>query len=422
MKPEIVPEKTRSGILIISSSFPKTPESFEGNFVFELARRFDSKVIRPIVLAPHFPGGLYEEQWSSVSICRFRYFFPTRFEQLAYGSGIAYNLRENPLLLFTIPLFFISEFFAALRIILNNPISLIHTHWLLPQGLIGAFLHRFTGIPHIATIHGSDLNLIKKYSILHPVCRYIVRNSDTVTVNSSYMQRQLQEIAPGCEEKTRVIPMGVDSTNLQGLMRDDVRKKYSGHRIIISVGRLIDWKGTKYLVEAMPEILKSVPNALLIIIGTGPESRRLEQKICDLGLQDHVILAGFVKSKDLPSYYHAADVFVLPSVNIDRRTEGLGVVLLEAMASGCPVIGSNVGGIPDIITDGENGFLIPERDPQALAEKIVEIVLNKSLTDKFHRNGEISIKEKFSWDVIAQKFSNRYEDAINSRKERTTHH
>jgi len=214
--------------------------------------------------------------------------------------------------------------------------------------------------------------------------------------------------------------MGVDSSNLQFLMRDDVRKKYSEHRVILSVGRLINWKGTKYLVEAMPEILRSIPNAMLIIIGTGPESQSIEQRIGELGLQDNVILAGFVKSADLPSYYHAADVFVLPSLNIDGSTEGLGVVLLEAMAAGCPVIGSNVGGIPDIIVDGENGFLVPERDAPKLAGKIIEIVLKRSLADKFRCNGEITIKEKFSWNVIIRDFSSIYEEAIKSEDSRGT--
>lgn len=415
MRQKTIPEKTRAGILIISSSFPKNPESFEGNFILELARRLDYRVFQPLVLAPHFPGGLSEEQWSSVRICRFRYFFPARFEQLAYRSGIAFNLRKNPLLLITVPFFFISELFGALHMIYNNPVSLIHTHWLLPQSLIGAFLQHFTRIPHIATIHGSDLNLIKKYSILHHVCRYIVQNSYTVTVNSSYMQRQLLEIVPGCDEKIRIIPMGVDLLNLQGLMRDDVRKKYSGRRIILSVGRLIDLKGTMFLIEAMPEILEKNPNVLLIIVGTGPESQHLERRISELGIQGQVIMAGLIERNKLPSYYHAADVFVLPSINIDGKTEGLGVVLLEAMAAGCPVIGSNVGGIPDIIVDCENGFLVPERDPSALADRIIALLSDKARAEKLRVNGRETITMKFSWDMIAEKFSNIYAEVATTK-------
>lgn len=418
MRPEIIPEKARAGILILSSSFPKTPESFEGNFIFELVRRLDNKVIRPIVLAPHFPEGMYEEQWSSVRICRFRYFFPTHFEQLAYGSGIVYNLRKNPLLLITVPFFFISEFFAALRIIHNNPISIIHTHWLIPQGIIGAILHKISGMPHIATVHGSDLVFFSEHPLLHPICRFIMNNSDRVTVNSTYTRKKLIHIFPDTSEKVFIIPMGVDLDRIIDRSHDTILRQYSPKKIILTVGRLIDLKGTIYLIEAMPEILKKIPDVLLIIIGAGPESQKLEQRISELGVQEQVIMAGLIERDRLPLYYHAADVFVLPSLDLDGRTEGLGVVLLEAMAVGCPVIGSNVGGIPDIIADGENGFLVPSRDSLILAEKIIEIVSNRSLADKFRYNGKISIKEKFSWDIIVQNFFSIYKDTIKSWEDR----
>jgi glycosyltransferase involved in cell wall biosynthesis len=105
-------------------------------------------------------------------------------------------------------------------------------------------------------------------------------------------------------------------------------------------------------------------------------------------------------------------VFVLPSINCAGKTEGLGIVLLEAMASGCPVIGSNVGGIPDIITDGENGFLVPEQRPDIIAEKIIRILADTGLQEKFRRNGLIRVQELFSWEIISKKFSDVYEQVL----------
>jgi glycosyltransferase involved in cell wall biosynthesis len=402
----------KKNILFLTSSFPKTPESPEGNFIHDLILHLSAHDFKSFTLTPHFPDAPIKESWSSVQVFRFPYFFPTRFENLAYGAGILFNLRKNPLLIISIPPFFLSELLFSIYLIKKYKISLIHSHWFLPQGLIGSILHYFLKIPHIATIHGSDLNMIKNHPVLHPVCRFIVRNADTVTVNSTFMQQQLVDVAPSSAVKIRVIPMGVDPERLKVRAQDNVAEPLRSRQIILSVGRLIDWKGTISLINAMPAVLKNFPDAMLVIIGTGPEEANLKKRVQELGLNNDVRFMGFVKSEDLPSYYHQACVFVLPSLNINGRTEGLGVVLLEAMTAGCPVIGSNVGGIPDIIIDGETGFLVPERDPAALALKICQVLSDADLRDKFRRNGYERIRNFFTWEKISEMFSCEYHQAI----------
>lgn len=409
------PERGEVNLLILSSSFPESPQSYAGIFILEQVRRLALTPFRPIVLAPHFYGSKLQEWWPPVLVYRFPYFFPTRFEQLAYGSGMFYNLRKNPLALFTLPAFLLSEIIFTTYHKRKSRVSIIHTHWLLPQGLVGSLIYRCLKVPHVATIHGSDLNIIKKYPVLHPLCRFIVQNADIITVNSTFMQRQLLDVIPGCAGKSRVIPIGVDPGRLQARARDDIRTSFSSYRVILNVGRLIDWKGTIYLVEAMSAVLKKCPDALLVIIGTGPEEGDLKQRVRELGLEGNVRFMGFVSTEDLPSYYHMASVFVLPSITIEGQTEGLGVVLLEAMAAGCPVIGSNTGGIPDIIVDGESGFLVPERDVAALAEKIVRILSDEPLREKFRRNGLMRVRERFSWERISGQFIDMYQQVLNQK-------
>ena len=398
-------------ILTITSSFPNYEDSPEGGFIRDLVHKLSSRDIIPYVIAPHFPGGNYNECWGKVQIYRFRYFFPERFERLAYGSGFVYNIQKDYVAFAEIVPFCIAQFFTSLLIVRKLRIDLVHSHWLLPQGLVGAILHCICGIPHVATIHGSDLNLIKNNNLLKPVCRFIIRNSDAITVNSRFMKKQLMSVVPSYSSKTKIIPMGVDPARFEEPCFLDRKKEYLTNHLILCIGRLIDWKGMVFLIEAIPEILRHYPDTRLLIVGAGPEQENLLKKTADLNLENAVRFLRSVHNEDLTSFYHSADVFVLPSINKGGRTEGLGVVLLEAMAAGCPVIGSNVGGIPDIITDGENGFLVPEQRPDILAKKIVQLMSDETMSERFRENGYKRVHESFSWDKVCGQFLEVYSQA-----------
>jgi glycosyltransferase involved in cell wall biosynthesis len=399
-------------VLVLTSSFPRNEQSHEVRYIFDLAESLTHSGFVPFVLTPHYSGGKSSELWGNVHVERFSYFFPSRYEKLAYGFGILYNLQKYPVAILNVPFFLLSEMFFSLLIIYSKKINLIHSHWFVPQGFIGALFQSFLGIPHVATIHGSDLNTMKNNPLLRRLCPFIVRNSDLITVNSTFMKHKLESLVPDSGKKIMVIPMGISPVRYQDLTSADADDRKSMGHIVLCVGRLIDLKGTIYLIDAMPRVSTAYPDATLLIIGDGPERETLENRVRDLGIEKTVKFLGIINPADLPPYYHSADVFVLPSITKDGKTEALGVVLLEAMASGCPVIGSNVGGIPDIITDGENGFLVPEQRPDSIAEKIVRIFSDTELQERFRRNGLIRVQESFSWVVIAKKFSEVYCSAL----------
>ena len=204
--------------------------------------------------------------------------------------------------------------------------------------------------------------------------------------------------------------MGVDINRFKHEDDINIKEDFDAEYLILSVGRLIDWKGTKYLITAMKEIIKKIPNAKLVIGGIGPEKENLEKLTEELKLKNNVIFTGYIEDIDLLKYYASSDIFVLPSINLNGHTETLGVVLLEAMACGTPVIGSNVGGIPDIIKDGYNGFLVSEKSPEDLADKIIELLSNKELAEEFATNGLKTVQEKFSWISVTERFIEVYEE------------
>jgi len=407
-------------IALLTSSFPRYAGDYQGNFVWHLARRQVRQGHEVHIICPHIPGAPFHETMDGIDVHRFPYFYPYRLQRLASETGMYSAMSQSLLAFFQIPLFMMGEFWCTHKIVRRYKIDLVHSHWLVPSGLVGAVFQYLTGIPHITSVHGSDLHLLKKNILLCRLCRFITRNSTVITANSNYMKRQLFTVSPGYKKNIPVIPMGMDPIPpCPAPVKEHNKDPGAGH-LILNAGRLIDLKGTSFLIGAMPAVLAKVPDARLLVAGAGPNRDALIQQSCTLGVQDHVEFPGMVPPAELRSYYSSADVFVLPSINHDGMTEGLGVVLLEAMACGCPVIGSNVGGIPDIIEDGKNGFLVPERDSTVLGEKIVTLLSDTALADRFRQEGYVTIRNCFSWDMITRKFLETYKEALSRNSPRGT--
>ena len=400
-------DKEIKRVLVLTTTFPRWKGDTIQLFVYELSRRLQENGLELFVLAPHHRGAKRYEVLDGLKVFRFPYFYPEKYQRLAYGQGILFNMKHSFLAKVQVPLLFLSELFYAVKIIKQNKIDIVHSHWIIPSGIIGAICKKVLGLRHITTLHGSDINTVNKSKLLCKVCSFVVRNCDKISANSSYTKSKIVSINEEARDKLEVIPMGVDIDSFKP--KDKIPQYSSGAEyLILTVGRLVDWKGTKYLITAMAEVIKSFPKARLLIIGDGPERASLEALTAELGLKGNVSFLGAVKNADLPRYYISADVFCLPSVELEGQTEGLGVVLLEAMACGVPVIASKVGGTPDIIEDGYNGLLVPAMSPLDLSSGIIRILSDPKLAHKFSTNGRISIEEKFSWEYVSRKFQQVY--------------
>jgi N-acetyl-alpha-D-glucosaminyl L-malate synthase BshA len=404
-------------VLVLTTAFAGWKDDRTSSFVYELSKRLKEEGFEIVVLAPHCEGAKRFEIMDELKVYRFPYFYPRKYQRLAYGGGILYNLKNSHLAKIQAPLFFLSELLYTIKLIRKEKIDVIHSHWLVPQGLVGAICRKYFKVPHIATVHGSDVYLIEKSKIRNRICSFILHNSDKITANSSYTKNIIQSIDDGAKNKMEVVPMGVDIKNrFKSEDNTNLKEDFGVECLILSVGRLIGLKGTKYLIIAMKEVIRKFPTAKLLIVGDGPEKEKLEKLANELNLEDNVIFTGHIKNLDLPKYYSFADVFVTPSITIDGQAEGLGVVLLEAMACGTPVIGSNMGGIPDIIKDGYNGFLVPEKSPKDLADKIIELLSNKKMAEEFSVNGLKIVKERFSWEIVTERFYRLYEEILEEER------
>ena len=402
----------RKRLLVIVSRY--SMDRFDpGDFVTELSEWINRKGFDVYVLAPHDYGLKFEEEINGIKIYRFPYFFPYKYQQVAYGPGILDNIKKSLLAMLQVPLFILFELYYSFKIIKANGIDIIHSHWIIPQGLIGAICSKIHKIPHIATVHGSDVNMVKNNVFLKNIVSFIIKNSCCITVNSTFTKNLIMDIInKSNENKIEIIPMGIDLDRFAPVNNISLKKKYTEGNLLLFVGRLIDWKGANYLVEAMKDVVIACPKTKLLIVGDGPEKPELEKMTSKLRLTNIVYFIGEIKSTDVVKYYSAADVFIIASIVVDGHTEGLGVVTIEAMACGTPVIGSNVGGIPDVIKDGYNGFLVPERSPKEISQRIIQILSDKELERKFIRNGLITVKNKFSWGMVSDKFINVFQSNI----------
>ena len=395
-------------VLAIASTFPRWENDASPRFVYDLSNRLAYNY-DVIVLAPHHKGALKKEKLGRVDARRFAYFKPESMQKLCYDGGIIPNMKSSFLAKMQMPLLIITEFFSACSIIKKEKISLIHAHWILPQGLVGVFLKKLFKVPLLVTIHGSDLFPLKNI-LFKKLQKLAVKNANFITVNTEATKKELLARFPEASGKVKVIPMGVNSDFFKKLRIKPA--KYSKNRILLFVGRLSDQKGLQYLIDALPEIVRKEPAAKLLIIGDGPFKADLEEKINENKANGHVEFLGSLPASEVVKYHNYADVFVLPSLANNTGTEALGLALMEAMSSECAVVGTNVGGIPSLIRNGRNGILVSQKDPKQLAGAIIALLQNKKKAEAMGKNASAFIRKNYSWEKVGGEFIIIYKNLI----------
>jgi len=354
------------------------------------------------VLAP-YTGGEIKYTLEGVYVEKFHYFYPRRFEKLSGKAGMIDNVKEGFLVKIQVLTFlFFNVIYSLLKF---KNMDIVHLHWAIPNGLGAIFLKKIYKIPYISTVYGEEIHLSKRYHMI-PALRFLVNNSSKIiTISTATKNFCLEAGFDG--EKIDVVPFGVDTDFFRSL---DV---YKDEKIfqILAVGYLIERKGFEYLIRSMPLVLEKHKEVRLKIVGSGPLKSKLKELIYELDLGNVVEMMENVSDEELLMIYNFADLFVLPSiVDSQGNTEGLGVVLLEAMACGIPVIASNAGGITDIIIHNETGLLFNEKDTEKIAELINFSMENKQQMAKIAINGLDLVKVNFSWEKIAELYLNVYND------------
>jgi glycosyltransferase involved in cell wall biosynthesis len=391
-------EREKPVLLVLATTFPRWPGDHEPPFVFELARRLTDR-FEVHVVAPHAPGAATRETLSGVEVHRFRY-APERLERLAYDGGIPVRLRLQPWLAVLLPGFFLAQLALATRLTRELDADVIHAHWLLPGGLIGAIIKELLPGSRrlVITAHGADVRLAEKRG-LRWLSRLAAESADAVTAVSTSLADRLRKLLP-TDTPITVASMGVDLRHRfvpAGQWTDEPR--------LVFAGRLVPKKGADTLVAAMPAILSRHPSAHLTIVGDGPMAEQLKQDCRQLGIQDSVTFVGRVSNDRLPGCFHQARLAVLPfRTPASGDLEGLGLVTVEAIGCGLPVIVGDVPAIHDVVTHGQTGWLVNPDSAEALAQAVIHLLEHPEVAERLRDSARPALVARFDWSVVAANY------------------
>ena len=362
-------------ILVCSSTFPLgADDRHTARFVYDLAAALATDYA-VTALAPHHPGAALTEMLGPVEVIRFKYVFPSAGERLADGTGIMANVKRSLLAAGQAP--FLLGWFrrATQRLLRNRRFDAVNTHWIVPAGWAGGRVAEEAGIPHILTIHAADVFLLKRVPWGRRVAARVIAGAHKIFADSEFIVDEVSRLV-GFDVDAVPATAGVDASAFAPAHAAAEAKSRLGWPdvpTVLFVGKMVEKKGLVYLIRAFPLIRAGVPEARLVLAGDGPLRARAEALAREAGVGDAVDFVGPRSHDELKLMYNAADVLAVPSIVArDGETEGMPTVILEAFAAACPVVGSDVAGIPEFVRDGETGLLARPADPEDLARAVVE--------------------------------------------------
>ena len=424
-------------VLVIGSVYPRFHEDAEVPWLRTSVAHLKKAGLQVQVLAPAYKG-LKSHEIDGVPVNRFRY-APANLEILTHEEGAPSKMASKPWLqLLAIP-YIISGFFKCLRICRKWRPDIIHAHWPFPHAYIALGAAKLFKIPLVLNFHGAELLLIRKKKWVKPLLKFAIGQAQAVFANSSFTAGKIKAIrnvdvewspyGTTLDERRETrderreaveggsLPLAPASASATPSPRGDSPKTPEPHAIngkfkILFVGRHIERKGICYLIEAAKYLPRD--QFEIRIVGAGDLTEELKKQAASMPPESaEIIFTGKLSPEDLANEYRTANVFTLPAI-VDSKgdTEGLGVVLIEAMELGLPVVASNVGGIPDVVVDGVSGILVPEKSPEALASAFKKLSSDAGLVRDLLAGAQKRIAECFTWDGIIERQVQAYEKCL----------
>ena len=394
-------------VCIVTTSYPRYPgdvsETTTGAPIRHLVAQERMEVT---VLAPADAGAPAREQSPGLDVRRVRYFWPARWQKLAYGAGIPWNLRRSVLAWLNLPTFFLAFAWAIWR--QARRADIVHAYW----GVLGALavalrpLHRR---PVVVTILGSDWR-----TPLAPVrwaSAWAIRHADAVTTPSQGFAAAFRQMR-GDPEAVWFLPLGIEAPSAAQIEEQRAAADAPAHPHIVSIGRLISERRHDSLVRALVRIRERFPEAHLTIVGDGPQRGRIEALVRQLGLAGAVTLTGLAPRADLLAYLLSADIYA-SATSIDAY----GTATVEAAAYALPIVTTRVGFPAELVADGATGYVIPPEDEGALAEALLKLcdlapearrAMGRRMRDRFDEMG-------LTWAKCTERLASIYRACLGRR-------
>ena len=406
---------------MLTSSYPLYPGDTTAPFIEELAAHVAALGHEVHVALPADPRLRRSSCERGVWLHPFRYAPNLRALQVwGYAGALAGDVGLKPAALAVAPLALAASTLACARLARRVRPDLLVAHWVIPNGPPAALVARVARLPLVVSLHGSDVYLAERRRPIGRAARAAFRAAAAVTACSPDLAERALGLGAAAPATT-VIPYGVDPARFrpgEPASRATVRRELGladDERLVLAGGRLVHKKGLDVAIDAFaaPPLAEEGRAARLVLFGDGDLRDALEAQVARLGLGSRVLFAGRVERDRIPGLFAAADLFLLPSVHDHAgNVDGLPNTLLEALATGLPVVASRVAGVPTVIDDGVEGLLVPERNPGTLAAAVAALLDDPERATRLGRAARARVERELTWPAIARRFVAVYEAAV----------
>ena len=401
-------------VLFVVTAYPRHESDVITPWMGETIGRLRKSGTHVEVLAPSYRGG-GATSIDEIKVHRFRY-APASLETLTHDVPAMERIRRNPAFGALLPLYVAAGSRAARQIARSGDFDVVHVFWPIPHGIFGIAARNGSRAALVSTFFSAELmwkGAARK--LFAPILRKIVDSSDAITVISTYTGQKLRDYVG--DVPTVMIPFGAAAVS-HTLTDVTAPRKSDDPFELLFVGRLVKRKGVDVLLKAV-KILESDPRLMVRIVGGGPELEDLRRLSAELGVKHRVTFDGVVSAARIDELFRHCDALVLPAIITESGdTEGLGVVLIEAMGYGKAVIASSAGGIVDIVKADETGLLVQPGDPRSLADAITRAMDGPGELQQMAQRGTAFAEHAFGWETIVEKLSRVYETAVERRADR----
>jgi phosphatidyl-myo-inositol dimannoside synthase len=404
----------RHRVVMVATSYPRYPGDTVGTFMEPIARGVAARGHDVHLVLPWDPRWQRPRVESGVTFHLFRYAPSRSLNVFGYAGGLRADVSLRARTVVAAPLALAMGWRAARRVVRNVGATVMHGHWVVPGGAIAAAAA--PGLPLVVSLHGSDAYMAERHRSIGAVARWTLRRAGVVTACSDDLRRRAQALG-AAGERAVTIPYGVDSGRFGPDPHARAATRAGWHvdpasEVVFAAGRFVRKKGFEYLIDAIAALASSRPRLVLVLAGGGDLDAEYRRRIARLGLVDRTVLPGVLPQDLVASGLAAADVAVIPSVRDDAgNVDGLPNVVMEAMASGTPVVATSAGGIGSVVTHERTGLLVAQRDVPGLASAIARMLDSpaeaRALGDAARRH----VIDTASWDVAAGAFEAAYDHA-----------
>jgi glycosyltransferase involved in cell wall biosynthesis len=401
-------------VVMVTSSYPRFPGDSVGTFMEPIAKSVAARGHEVHLVAPWHPLVTRPAHEDGVSFHFYKYAPARSLNVFGYAAALRADVSVRGAAYIAAPLALAAGWRAARAVSRRHRATVMHGHWVVPGGLVAAAAR--PSLPLVISLHGSDVYVAEKLRAAGQVAKLVFRRAGAVTACSADLARRA--IALGASpERVEVVPYGVDPDRFRPdpLMRARRRASLgisARTPLLFTAGRLVRKKGFEYLIDALARV--PVDRGLLAVIaGAGDLDDELRGRAAAAGLNDRLRFLGNLGQDDVAAWLATADMVAVPSVRDDSgNVDGLPNIVLEALASGTPLITTAAGGIGSVVEHGRTGVIVPERDPDALAAAISALATDPAGRVRLGEAARAEASARFGWEFVAGRFEAAYDRAL----------